>query len=261
VRRLLAVAGCLAVLVGSALVSGGIAQTAGSPFYLVPPQPRQECNGVKQCISQIGPWVVVTPGAESTFLLVCPQKSGLFGGTVAGARHGYVGGTDTRASSPKIQVWFDGQIGSPIMQSVTTGGSLLFHAITANGKPGTFEPVIGCIRLTQRTNGRSTVSARRAAAVPGTNAGVPLDLQARNLVLVAGTAQSVSVSCPKGEKVVDSWKALAFATEDPPALRHLGDVTAKLSVTARKVSVAVSTAQSLPFVPLAEIQVGAACAT
>jgi hypothetical protein len=259
--RLLVVAASLLALVGAALAVGGRASVAGTPFYLVPPTPRQECHNVKDCASVIGPWVVVPADGVGTFMLECPQQQGPLGATISGARHGFVGGTDTRASSPNVQVWFDGQIGAPISQSITTGGSLLFHGITTNGKAGTFEPVIGCVRLTQQSTKRSTVSARRAVAVPGTSAAPPVALHSKNVVLVPGTPQTATVRCAKGEKLINSWKALAFSVADPPRLTHVKDVTTTVTVTGNTVSAAIDTAGSLPFVPLAEVQIGAVCAT
>src|SRR4029079_9843624 len=91
----------------------------------------------------------------ATFLVTCPK------------RRGFVGGSDTRASSKDVQVWFDGQVGAPVPQSVTTGAFLLFHAVTTNGRPGSFQPTIGCVKVLAQTKGRSTVSARAAGALAG----------------------------------------------------------------------------------------------
>jgi len=259
--RLFAASAGLAVLLACALAAAGAAKPNGSPFYTVPVTAGPECHNVKNCTSVVGPWVVVPPVGEATWLLTCPQKQGLFGGTVAGARHGFVGGTNSRASSQSVQVWFDGQIGSPITQSITTGGDLYFHGITTNAKPGTYEPAIGCIRLTQRATGRSTVSARKATVQPGTVTGNPLDYHARIIVLNPGLQQSGSISCPKGERLVHAWKTLAFGSVNPPGLRHVKLVTARLSTSGARASVVITTAASLPNDPLAEVQIGVACTT
>lgn len=258
--RLLVVAGSLLAIAAAGLATRSLAKPAGNPFYLVPPEPRQECHNVKNCLSVIGPWVVVPAKGQATFLLECPKRrnNGFLGGPNS---RGYVGGTDTRASSANVHVWFDGQIGAPIRQSVTTGNFLLFHAVTINGKPGSFEPVIGCITLQAQTNGRSTVSARQAADVPGTSAGVPLDLRARLLVLVPGSVLTKTARCLTNEKLVGSWTALAFAQTRPPSLRHVSAVKIKTVVAGKKVTAVVGTDASLPLVPLAEVQVGAVCAT
>jgi hypothetical protein len=235
----------LAVTAGDAYVAAGA--TANLPFYLVPPSQRQECHNVKDCVSVIGPWVVVPAKGEATFLLVCPKE------------RGFVGGTDSRASSRSIHVWFDGQIGAPISQSVTTGDSLLFHAVAKNGRQGVFQPVIGCITLQKHANGRSTVSAR-ASAPPGTSAGPPLDYQMQTVVLNAGTNQTALAACTAREKLVGSWDALAFVTIDPPSLRHVGAVKTTTRSVGNAVRASIQTSFSLPFSPLAEVQVGAVCA-
>jgi hypothetical protein len=245
-RRRLALGAIAATLAAGAAAAGGGASTANQPFYLVPPSPRQECHNVKDCVSVIGPWVVVPPKGEATFLLVCPKL------------RGYVGGTDSRASSKNIHVWFDGQIGAPISQSVTTSYKLLFHAVAKNGREGVFQPVLGCITLQKHANGRSTVSAR-ASAPPGTTTGT-LDYQMQTVVLNAGTTQTATATCLPGERVVSSWSALAFVTIDPPSLRHVGAVAATTKVVGNSVRGTIRTGFSLPFSPLAEVQIGAVCA-
>ena len=234
-----------ACVLAAALAADGGARVANPPFYLVPPSPRQECHNVKDCVSVIGPWVVVPATGEATFLLVCPKQ------------RGYVGGTDSRASSTGIHVWFDGQIGAPISQSITTSYKLLFHAVSKTGRQGVFQPVLGCITLQKHSNGRSTVSAR--ANVPGTATG-PLDYQFQTVVLNAGTTQTATATCLPGEKVVGSWSSLAFVTIDPPSLRHVAAVKAATKIVRNAVHGTTRTGFGLPFSPLAEVQVGAVCA-
>jgi len=126
---------------------------------------------------------------------------------------------------------------------------------------GPYAPAIGCIRLTQRATGRSTVSARKASAQPGTITANPLDYHAKTIVLNPGLQQTGTVSCPKGERLVDSWKTLAFGSVNPPGLGHVKAVTARLSTSGRRASVEIATAGSLPNDPLAEVQIGVACTT
>jgi hypothetical protein len=247
--RLLAVAGSLVALAVAGLAANSQASMAGNPFYLIPTAPRLECHNVHNCLSVIGPWVVVPASGEASFLLTCPK----------GKLSGFVGGTDTRASSTNVRVWFDGQIGAPIGQSITTGHFLFFHGVTTNGKQGSFEPVIGCTTLQSQTNARSTVSARRAAALPGTRAGSPLDLHAKILELVSGSILTKIARCLPHEKLVGSWTALAFASTGLPSLAHVNAVTIKSAVARNAVSAVVSTDRSLPFAPLAEVQVGVEC--
>jgi hypothetical protein len=249
VTRRLAGAAVVVALVASAAAAVALARPDGSPFYAVPPSPRKECHNVNHCTSVLGPWVVAPTTGQASWLLVCPK------------RRGYVGGTDTRASSAAVRVWFEGQIGAPVKQSVTTGAFLLFHAATTNGRPGSFQPTMGCIRLLHHTTGRSTVSARLSGPLPGTNAGAPLDLYAKEIVLNAGTTQRRTASCAKGEKLVGSWTQLAFGSEDPPPLANINKVKIRTVETRNSVTAVITTAQSLPFVPLAQVQVGAKCTT
>ncbi|MBV8599496.1 MAG: hypothetical protein JO017_11800 [Actinobacteria bacterium] len=242
--KLLLAAACVLALAGG-VVDAASARDTGQPFYLVPPSPRQECHNVKDCVSVIGPWVVVPAKGEATFLLLCPKNQG------------YVGGTDSRASSPAVHVWFDGQIGAPISQSITTSYKLLFHAVAKNARVGVFQPVLGCITLQKHSNGRSTVSAR--ATVPGTSTG-SLDYQMRLVVLNAGTNQSATVACPAPEKIVGSWSSLAFVSIDPPSVAHAGAVKTTTRIVGNAVQGSIATALSLPFAPLAEVQIGAVCA-
>jgi hypothetical protein len=248
-RRRLSATAVLLALAASAAAALALARPDGSPFYAVPPSPRKECHNVNHCLSVIGPWVVAPSSGQASWLLVCPK------------RRGYVGGTDTRASSAAVRVWFEGQIGSPVKQSVTTGAFLLFHGVTTNRRAGSFQPTVGCIKLLHHTTGRSTVSARQAGPLPGTNAGQPLDLYAKTVVLTAGTVQRRTATCAKGERLVESWAQLAFGSQDPPPLRSIGRVRIRTVESRDSVTAVIQTASSLPFVPLAEVQVGAKCTT
>jgi hypothetical protein len=256
--RLLVVAGSLLALVAAALASGSLAKQTASPFYAVAPPKSRQCNNVKGCLLVVGPWVAVPANGETTFLLNCRK------------RQGSVGGSDARLTSKHVHVWFDGQISAPISQGTTTGPFLLFHAVTDNGKPGAFEPLLGCIAPQYPSSIRSTVSARVATALPETTNGVPLQPRANIVVLYAGAKQKAITSCTGGEKLIGSWSALAYITSErnsvvalltpPPSLAHDGAVTAKTALVGRKVVGTIQTDKSLPFIPLAEVQIGAICA-
>jgi hypothetical protein len=241
----------LFVAVASVLVlAGAVFATAGLARISAAPQTTQECNKVKVCIHVVGPWVAVPATGEATWLLECPK------------RQGSVGGTDSRATSVHIHVWFDGQIGAPISQGVTTGAFLLFHAISDDGKAGAFEPLLGCIPIKKQSSSRSTLSARRVAAIPGTPVGIPLDPEATNVVLSAGSKQTASQACPKKEVLVGSWNGLAFNTKGPPTnvAALLGMVTTTTSAEGGLVKGAIQTSGSLPSSTAAEVQIGAVCA-
>jgi hypothetical protein len=243
-RLFVAVASLLA-LAGAVFAAASLARGSAAP------QTTQECNKVKVCVHVVGPWVAVPATGEATWLLECTK------------RQGSVGGTDARASSVDVHVWFDGQIGAPISQGVTTGSFLLFHAITDDGKAGAFEPLLGCIPIKKQSSSRSTLSARRVAAIPGTPVGVPLDPEATSVVLSAGSTQTASQTCPKKETLVGSWNGLAFSTKGPPTdvASLLGMVTTKTSVEGGSVKAVIQTGTSLPLTDEAEVQIGAVCAS
>jgi hypothetical protein len=242
--KLAVVVASLLVLAGAVFAAASLARTAAAP------QTTQECNKVKVCVHVVGPWVAVPATGEATWLLECAK------------RQGSVGGTDARASSVHVHVWFDGQIGAPIQQGITTGSFLLFHAVTDNGKPGSFEPLMGCIPIKKQSSSRSTLSARRIAApLPGTPVGVPLQPRATLVVLQAGSKQTTSQACQKKETLVGSWSGLAFGTKQPPDVAPvLGAVTVKTSVEGTSVKAAIQTGGSLPLTDEAEVQIGAVCA-
>ncbi len=258
VCRLLIVAGSLLALGAAAFASGSLARPAGSPFYAVAPPKTRQCNNVKGCLLVVGPWVTVPANGEATFLLTCRK------------RQGSVGGTDARTSSKHVHVWFDAQVSAPIVQGTTTGPFLLFHAVTDDGKPGSFEPLLGCIAPQYPSSIRSTVSARSAPALPGTTNGVPLQPRAKLVVLYAGAKQRATASCVGNEKLVGSWSSLVFVTTvrnslvdlltPPPNLAHDGAVRTTTVLARHKVVGTIQTDKSLPFRPLAEVQIGAICA-
>ena len=128
---------------------------AGGPFYFAPPS-TDECKSLANCSASVGPWVAVPAHGEATFLIGCPEPYGYL-----------VGGTDARASSGNIHVWFDGNLGSPIGRVSAQGAVLLFHAASGNGQAGSFRPILGCLTLKPK-NKVSTIAFVSARSVPGT---------------------------------------------------------------------------------------------
>jgi hypothetical protein len=243
--KLLGVVASVLLLAGAVFAAAGLARTTAAP------QTTQECNKVKVCVHVIGPWVAVPATGEATWLMECPK------------RQGSVGGTDVRASSVHVHVWWDAQIGAPISQGVTTGAFLLFHAIADDGKAGSFEPRLGCIPIKKQSSSRSTLSARRAAApLPGTPVGVPLDPRATVVVLSAGSKQTASEACPKKETLVGSWSGLAINSTGPPdnIAGILAAVTIKTSAEGASVNGVTQTSSSLPGPAATQAQIGAVCA-
>jgi hypothetical protein len=237
----------------SAFAAGSPAKTAASPFYLLPAATK-ECQNVTHCKGVPGPWVYIPANGEATFLFGCPER-----------RSFVVGGSDARASSTDVLVTYDGQLGAPIGEpkiSAKNGAVLLFHATTVNGKPGSFQPILGCVSLTDLSK-RSTVSARLATSVPGTNPGAPLDLRSTEVELQLATGlrrPTIDLACSKREKLVGSWSAIAFSTASPPDPAYGKAVTIKTTRTGRTVHAAFSLSRQFGILaPQTYAQVGAMC--
>jgi hypothetical protein len=246
----------LAVVTAAGLALAALVTTAGlagTPFYLLPAA-TQECQNVSHCKAVSGPWVAVPANGEATFLFACPER-----------RSFVVGGTDARASSTDVRVWFDGALGAPIGEpkiSAKNGAVILFHAETNNGKPGSFQPILGCVSLTDLSK-RSTVSARVAANAPGTAPGAPVDLRASQveLGLSAGLAiPKTTVTCAKSENLVGSWSAVAFGTATPPDPAYAKAVSITTTLKGRTVHAVFSLSRMFGVLaPEAYAQVGAIC--
>jgi hypothetical protein len=246
--RLLAVAAAFAAL---AAVAGSAA--ADNPFYLVP-SVTKECEKVSHCRSVSGPWVSVPATGEATFLFGCPERRGFM-----------VGGTDARASSGEVRVWFDGRLGAPIgvpKANATQAAVVLFHAATSNGRIGSFQPLLGCVSLAESSK-RATESARVASALPGKSPSAPADLRAEmvELNLATGLAKNTTtLGCPAGERPVSSWSALALNTTTPPSARYERAITIRARIVGRRVVGTFRTARLFGYLaPEAWAQVGAVC--
>jgi hypothetical protein len=249
----LIVAASLLVLVAAALASSSFAKPAGLPFYLIP-STTKECKNVSHCRAVNGPWVAVPAHGEATYLFGCPMR-----------RSFVVGGSDARASSTAVRVWFDGELGAPIGSprfGAKDGAVLLFHAETNNGRPGSFQPILGCVSLIDLSK-RSTVSARLAGAVPGTTPGPPLDLHAEQIALglTTGLARPMAtLRCPGNEKLVGTWHALALGTAVPPSPAYAKAVTITTVVAGNRVHAAFALNRLFgTLAPQAWAQIGAMC--
>lgn len=253
--RLLVLAGALLALAVVAIAVAGAANppgdqgggNPGGPFYLVPAL-THECKNVKDCTGIAGPWVAVPAEGEATYLFGCPAK-----------RAYIVGGTDARATSSNIRVWFDGKLGAPI--GFTPGGTkkgavLLFHAAANNGKAGAFQPIVGCVSLVPKSK-RSTVG------LPGTSPGAPLDLRTEQVGLRLSRPlgkSTTTLACPKNEQLVGSWGSFALATTSPPDPVYAKAVTIRTTIVGGKVhAVYRKDRQFGPLAPLSWAQIGAMC--
>ena len=181
-----------------------------------------ECRGLQECVSVVGPWVVVPASADGGLVAVdwelrCPLR-------------GYVvGGTDARVTSSRVEVSIRGEKGSPVSPGVTTRRALTFTARRAAGEIAAFLPAIGCLP-SDGGGGRSQTAVRRSQPVlqPGTA------LQRRVAIarIPAGARRIVVASCPKGTRRVAASHAVGFVTTDPPVAAVLGSVRTTAGTTA-----------------------------
>ena len=201
---------------------------------------QNECNGIPRCIPVEGPWVAVPAQGEAVFALGCPQGKGV------------VAGTDAQASSIDIRASFDGILGSPVSYGRTTHSSVLFRAVSAVHKGGSFKPAIGCIPAPSAV--RNTIAAKV------TPVGPPLDLRFKTLALRPGVQTTVTMACPTGESLVDTWSATAFNSQRPPAPGLASAIHVQARQVGEKVLLAVTTSEALPAAAHALVQVGVRCA-
>jgi hypothetical protein len=243
---LLALACCLVGLAVSVSASASAAPSS-EPFYLVPSK-TTECQGIKNCLGTSGPWVDVPANGEATYLFGCPERIGFI-----------VAGTDARASSKDIRVWFDDATGGRIGPLVRPGAApvLLFHASSDDGRPGWFQPIIGCVSLIPK-NKRSTTSA-----YGGVTPGPPGDLKAESIVpRVAADlgVQRKRLACPRNERAVSSWSAYGLFTTNPPDSSFNDAISIRTVLEGRRV-LAVFHLNRLFSVlaPRLRVQIGAIC--
>jgi hypothetical protein len=197
-----------------------------------------ECNGIKDCVRAQGPWVLVPAHGTVDYLLDCPR------------RRGVVGGVDALASSDDVHVSFDGQLGAPVAPGRTTTRYAFFHAVSGEHRRGSFQPRVGCIPV--KSGARSTTSAY---AIPGP----PLVLAATSLPLRPGVVRSSTLACIPGQKLVDSWYAIAFRSVKPPDPGLTAAVRVQRTLRGRSVAVSIATSEALPPGSGAEIQLGVMC--
>jgi hypothetical protein len=200
-----------------------------------------ECNGIPRCIPIEGPWVAVPASGEVEFELSCPQGKGV------------IAGTDAEASSQDVHATFDGILGAPVAFGRTTNSAVLFRAVAGRHRPGSFKPFVGCIP--------SQNQVQNTLATKPTPLGPPLDLRSALVPLAPGSQRTVTISCPIGEFLVDSWTATAFTTAAPPPLGLAAAVEVKTYIKGRRATLALSASEALPVGTGAEVQVGVRCAT
>jgi hypothetical protein len=200
-----------------------------------------ECHGIQSCIRVVGPWVVVPARGRAAYLLSCPGGRSV------------VGGLDAQVTSRDVRVSFDGRLGAPVQPGATTTRYALFRAASLSNRVQAFQPLLGCVPL-QGGGGRSTVSA--FVSPPGPS----LEYRSRIAVLAPGSVGFAKVSCTGKERIVGSWKAIAFRTKNAPSLDNASRVHASTVVVGRKVVVSASASDGLSIDAHAIVQAGAECA-
>ncbi len=199
------------------------------------------CAGIKQCIAVTGPWVVVPATGETDYLLECPKRQGV------------VGGTDARASSQDVHASFDGITGSPVAYGRTTTRYAFFRAVTGLHRTGSFQPLLGCIP--------SPSGAAVTTAVKVTPIGPPLDLAQVTIPVAPGLSGKHTLACQAGEHLVDSWDATDFRTTGPPNVALADAIHVTRTIKGGTVAVSIAVSKSLPAGAHAEVQLGVRCAT
>jgi len=200
-----------------------------------------ECSGIPRCIPVEGPWVAVPANGEAKFMLQCPQGRGI------------VAGTDAQADTQDVRATFDAILGSPVSFGRSTNSTVLFRAVSAHHRAGLFKPFIGCIP--------SPTSVRNTIATKAVPLGAPLDLRAVTLKLSPGLQRTITVACPNGEALVDSWNATAFTGQTPPSPALASAVTVKSQVVKGQARVTIFASEALPRTAQAVLQIGLRCAT
>jgi hypothetical protein len=200
-----------------------------------------ECNGVPRCIHVQGPWVAVPISGEAEYMLECPQGRGV------------IAGTDALASSLDIHATFDAILGSPVAFGRSTGSSVLFRAVSGRHRPGLFKPFVGCIP--------SPTQLRNTIATQATPVGPPLELKAVVVKLSPGVFRAVSISCGRGQRLVDSWSARAFASAKPPPAALATAIELQTRINGRRAQLSIGTSEALPANAHAGVQLGVRCAS
>jgi hypothetical protein len=200
--------------------------------------PTDECNGIQECQRAQGPWVVVPRHGWAQYLLDCP------------GRRGIAGGIQALASSSDVHVMWQAELGSPVSPGRTTSRYVFFRGVSAAHRAGVFQPRVGCIPTSTT---RSTYSAH--VTFPG----APLFYAATTLRLKAGTVGSTTIGCIPGQRLVDSWDAVAFRTAGLPRFELADGIQVTRTLVGKKVSVSIAVSEALPAGTGAEVQLGVMC--
>jgi hypothetical protein len=200
-----------------------------------------ECSGIPKCVPVEGPWVQVPATGEVEYELACPGGKGV------------VAGTDGEGSSTDIRASFDAILGAPVAYGRSTHTAVMFRAVSAHHKAGWFKPFIGCIPLPS--------SVRNTVASQASPLGAPLDYVARTIAVRPGFQRTVTLTCPVGDSLVDSWSTTASSLTTPPRTGFANAILVQPKLGARQAKLLVSVSETLPRGLGAEVQVGVRCAS
>jgi hypothetical protein len=193
-----------------------------------------------------GPWVVVPASLGSTRPPVDFQQS---------CPRGYViGGLDAELTDRAIDVAFGARLGSPVSPGVTTERSAVFRATYTGNAPRapSFRPLLGC--LPTAGGGSGPVPYRKPGVFPP---GEPTIRRVRTVRLRPGSVRAI-MTCSASERLISSWHAIAFYTQQPPNAALVGSVRATRAVHGRRVEVRARSTTAVQAVR-AVVQVGAVC--
>jgi hypothetical protein len=224
------------VLAAAAVAALATATSAGG---------ARECDGFQVCVPVRGPWVVVpaaggTERAKVEWQLRCPR------------RH-VVGGLDAELSARTIDVGFYGKLGSPVNPGITTRREVTFFGshVGRSSAPATYRPYIGCIPA---AGGGPRIPTAAGAFQPGE----PTTRRVTTARVRPGSSTAVA-RCERGERLVGSSHAFAFATGRPPNASLAGSVSGTRSAREGSVVVRIRGDAELEGVR-ALVQVHAVCA-
>src|SRR5205807_2411182 len=103
-------------------------------------------------------------------------------------------------------------------------------------------------------------AVRNTIAAKVTPVGPPLDLVFRTIPVNPGAQKVVTLSCPSGETLVDTWNATAFASTAPQPPGFASAIHVQARQVGTKIRVALSASEALPATVQAQVQVGLRCA-
>jgi hypothetical protein len=211
-----------------------------------------ECRGLDVCISVPGPWVIAPTAAGATYWeMRCPRRNYI------------VAGLDARVTERTLGIEFLGGLGSPVNPGITTTNTVVFVATPArrSGRMASFQPLIGCVPASggggapTSFGDRSPTFHRGDAVKPGK----PVTRRVRTIRLRARTIGRYEHACRRGERLVGSSAAAAFARRAQPTAAMTTAVRLARRVVGRQVVVTARVGR-LPNGSRPILQIHALCA-